>query len=140
MQDQNCEQHEYHPTHCGHCGARLTDMLTELVCPSCQSQLPVSRRITVFFETTGAEDCGDGVKVSVGGAVTLLCWRDFETPAQLWHRVGELVQLVWSRWPDIADLMEPEPDPDPEDEFEAEDPGESRWIGDPTDLSGLPEI
>jgi hypothetical protein len=140
MHYQDCDQDEYLSTHCGHCGTPLPDELTRSVCPSCQSLVPITRRVTMFFEAVGADEGRDGVRVGVGGAATVLFWVDFPDPDQLWRRVGELVHLVWQRWPDIADLMEPEPEPDPDDEFEAEDPGESRWIGDPSDLSGLPEI
>lgn len=116
MEHQDSAQ-EYFPTHCGHCGAHLPGELERSVCPNCQSLVPISRRVTMFFEAVGAAEGRDGVIVGVGDAATVVFWNDFADPNQLWHRVGELVQLVWSRWPDIADRMEA----DPADETDSED-------------------
>jgi hypothetical protein len=124
MQVQNSAQPEYLPTHCGHCGAHLPVKLERSVCPSCQSLVPITRRVTMFFEAVGADEGRDGVRVGVGGAATVVFWNDFAGPNQLWGRVGELAQLVWKRWPDIADRMEA----DPADEIDSEDSVESRSV------------
>jgi hypothetical protein len=107
MEYQHCAQQEYLPTHCCHCGARLPTELERSVCPNCQSLVPISRRVTMFFEAVGAEEGRDGIVVGAGNAATVVFWDDFENPSQLWHRVGELVQLVWGRWPNIAAKLAP---------------------------------
>jgi hypothetical protein len=48
----------------------------------------------MYFEAVGAAEGRDGIVVGVGDAATVVFWDDFENPSQLWHRVGELVQLV----------------------------------------------
>jgi hypothetical protein len=88
------------------------------------------------FRGSRAKEGSDGVKVCVGDTATVVFWDDFADPAQVWSRVGELVQLVWSRWPDIADRMEADPD----SELDCGDSEEDGPTGDPADLKDLPEL
>ena len=138
MEHQNCGSYGQLPTHCGNCGARLPNELDRFFCPKCQALVPVSRQVTMTFETVEAGDGDGGVRVSVGDATKILFWDDFEDTAQLWYRVGKLVHyaLVWGHTPDTVDQVEAERAA----EIDALYLAEAGPIADPADLGDLPDF
>ena len=138
MEYQDSAQPEYFPTRCAGCRSPLPNELNRFFCAKCQDRVPVSGHVPMKFETVEAGDSEGGIRVSVGNATKILFWEDFEEPAQLWNRVGDLVHLalVWGPSSGTWNQMEAESDA----AIDTEQSAEPVSGGDDADLSDLPDF